>query len=94
MHLTRDSDNFSEKVRTFLNPNIASEVARLRDLQMTKIERQPKLFQKLTKPYRNQEKQQETEIKDTLYIQTEKKTEPSTEPLPIFWDESVYTEDD
>ncbi|OHS98671.1 hypothetical protein TRFO_34849 [Tritrichomonas foetus] len=49
LNLTKDRDEFSDMVRTMLDPRTANEAARIRDLHMMRIEGKPRVFSKLSK---------------------------------------------
>jgi hypothetical protein len=50
LNLTRDADSFNESLQWFLNPTTSAEGARLRDLQLMRLEMRPTSFIRLCAP--------------------------------------------
>jgi hypothetical protein len=50
INLTRDSESFNESLRWMLDPATAGESARLRDLQLMRLERRPRSMRRLCSP--------------------------------------------
>ena len=71
-----------ERVSEVMDPQVSYELAKLRDLQMLRIERKPKLYRKMCIQLN-----EETETKTpsfTLLIPPKPK-KPSDSPLPLIW---------
>jgi hypothetical protein len=50
LSLTRDTETFNESLRWMLDPATTAEAARLRDLQLMRLERRPAAFMRLYAP--------------------------------------------
>ena len=82
--LTKDSDEFSEKMRWIVNPKTAPEASRLKDIHMDRIERRPRVFRKLCQLYLSQDTGP-SELPKLQEECSESPSAPSTEALPVFW---------
>lgn len=82
-----DADAFSESLSAMNNCGMSKEMARLRDLQMTRMERRPRTFRKVVDCYKRviQKQSLKSEIK-TESVHSEPLLSPSDEPLPVLWD--------
>lgn len=104
MRLTQDTETFNEKMRLIVNQDNARETARLKDIFLSKIERKPRYFRKLclaTKENQNlydntnslfASKSSIEQINSSLIVDYPTNDEPSTEPLPIFFNQSDSNE--
>jgi hypothetical protein len=78
------SETFTENVFNIINPHTSRETARIRDIQLSKLDRKPKSFRRVVK---NQLKIMNRDVfrpLEPLNI-PEKSLNPSTLPLPCFW---------
>jgi hypothetical protein len=82
--LTRDCEAFSERIASIIDQGTSREAGRIRDFQITRMERKPRTFRRLTNncqrpllPLRPQ--------KAFRTILPERADGPSIEPLPVFW---------
>lgn len=83
--ITNDNDGFLRRMRGILDSKTRSEVVKIQDLSMFKCERKPKLFAKICKRFLTLD-DQTTGINVSLNIDINPISEPSKDPLPIFWD--------
>jgi hypothetical protein len=83
LSLTRDSDSFNDSLRWMLDAKTNGEAARLRDLQMVRVERKSRLFRRISSAVVNEETC--SGITAPLVIDYPPASEPSTEPLPVPW---------
>lgn len=83
--MSRDADSFIEAMRGNLNIRTCREAARLRDLQMDRIEKRSRNYQRILSSYMNLEENHDIEfsMKIPFIISTAK--EPSTKALPLLW---------
>lgn len=83
--MTKNYDEFSEKMRCALNPVTAGEFARLRDLEFARVEKNHRNFTKLCQIYSNPDDigPDRPRISTVLDWGCES---PNTEPLPILWE--------
>lgn len=102
MRLTQDTETFNEKMRLIVNQDNARETARLKDILLSKIERKPRYFRKLCLAIKENQNIFDncnslfSSKKSTYYEQKNYSLvtdyavndEPSTEPLPIFFNQS------
>ncbi|KAH0794027.1 hypothetical protein GPJ56_002055 [Histomonas meleagridis] len=84
LSLTKDSEAFRENMEWMMNPKTAGEVSRLRDLHLLKMENKPKVFTRMCSMRPLNESPNTMKIR--LNTQYKSNQEPSTEPLPIFWE--------
>lgn len=82
-----ESDSISERINNIVNPHTTTEVVRLRDLQMARLERRPKTFRKMCFTIQNSESKTNFSSEANLksVIPTIPLEKPSTEPLPMLW---------
>jgi hypothetical protein len=78
--LTRDHELFNESLKWVLDPETADEAARLRDLQLWKLEHRPRNFVRLYAPF--EEKPHATQVT----VIGKPPTEPCCERMPVKWD--------
>ena len=84
LNIAKDNDEFNHKIKSMINPKTASEAARLNDMYFSKLERRPRIYQKLCfKCINSNIKYIHSPI--PLNIDSSSTNEPSTEPLPVFW---------
>jgi hypothetical protein len=81
LNLTRDADTFNESIRWMVDPATAAESARLRDLQLMRIERRPIAFIRLYAPARLEENCQVRPSSSTVLGLPPKS--PSVDALPL-----------
>jgi hypothetical protein len=81
--LTHDSDAFSDRIACIINQDVSREAGRLRDFQLTRMERRPRTFRKLvansgrsSPPLRS--------TRETTVI-ADPPDSPSSDPLPVGW---------
>lgn len=80
--MTKNYDEFSEKMRCALNPVTASEFARLRDLEFARVERNHRNFTRLCAMYNNPDEILPEKPQISTIIEFSNSS-PNTEPLPI-----------
>jgi hypothetical protein len=84
--ITRDSDNFNERINFSRNPQTRQEVSRLRDLRFLELERRPRMFVKFAQCIdQHNEGDAVTRPAPKLKIDFEPLEKPSCEPLPVVW---------
>lgn len=90
--ITRDKESFNEKINSVLNPVTSDQAARIRDLQMLRIEKKSKMFYKLINSTlkENDTMYTNTKIPMNLQIPTKPLT-VSKDPLPLFWNTKPQT---
>jgi hypothetical protein len=81
--LTRDSESFNEALRWMLEPATAGEAARLRDLQLMRLERKPRSFMKIFSRAGMDEREPTRSDSSTVLGLPPKS--PSVDALPIEW---------
>lgn len=88
--LTRDSESFHDRIASVVDQGTAKEAARLRDFQITRMERKPRTYRKLVMNYERalmESSVVSTPARKSATNLTEMRLEaPSVEPLPIIWD--------
>ena len=81
---SNENESFTESVFNIINPKTSKESVRIRDIQLAKLDRKPKVFRKVVKTqleYFNQ-----SPAKQCIpSIIPSKSSVPSVEPLPCFW---------
>jgi hypothetical protein len=85
MALTRDHESINEALRWVLDPKTAGEAARLRDLQLWRLEQRPRLFAKLCLPF-NGDGAEGGRAVDTTVL-ADAPAQPCCEKLPVGWEE-------
>lgn len=83
--LTKDNEAFTERMRCILNPNVANELARLKDLRILRLSERPGVISKLHQIYTVQQEKQATAPENAMLV-TDELNEPSISPLPVLWD--------
>ena len=74
-----------ERVSEVIDPQVSHEIAKLRDFQMLRIDRKPKLFRKMC----NQLNDDIESTAPSIPLEVPQKAEkPSVSPLPSFWSSS------
>jgi hypothetical protein len=81
--LTHDSDAFGERIACIINQDISREAGRLRDFQLTKMERRPRTFRKLV-ANAGRKSPPPGRILETTVIAPQPDS-PSRDPLPVGW---------
>ncbi|EAY06505.1 hypothetical protein TVAG_257440 [Trichomonas vaginalis G3] len=91
--LTKDRDLFHDRVCSLIDPETAMEAARIRDLQMLRMERKPKVFRKISSVYKSDAPTKQKSKAPVNAVEPPKLNKPSAAPLPTFWATSlpVYT---
>jgi hypothetical protein len=85
--LSQDTESFKERLECLLNRGTASEVARIRDQQFTKIERRPRTFRRLTASCQGGLEFPPPETQSSAMVIARSDDAPSVAPLPILWSE-------
>ena len=85
MSMTRDSESFSERISSIIDPNTAREAARLRDFQMLRMERKPNCYRRLTSSLKTQ-LLCDSFAYQTVVVDHNINSQPNTDPLPVLWD--------
>jgi hypothetical protein len=84
--ITRDSDNFNERINFSRNPQTRQEVSRLRDLRFLELERRPRMFVKFAQCIdQHNEGEAVARPAPKLDIGFDQLEKPSCEPLPVIW---------
>jgi hypothetical protein len=84
--ITRDSDNFNERINFSRNPQTRQEVSRLRDLRFLELERRPRMFVKFAQCInQHTEGDAVARLVPKLEIDFHQLDKPSCEPLPVVW---------
>lgn len=81
---TKDEVPFNETIRTSLNPQMANEISRIRDIHLLQIEKRPRFFNRMCQAVKSRA-EIETSFSDSLFIEYDQLEEPACEPLPIMW---------
>ena len=89
---SKENDTFNERINSIINPQTTNEVVRLRDLQMSRIERKPKTFRKLCQTATNFETKFNNNRLLEVNISNTPPINPSTSPLPIFWGKNTTSQ--
>lgn len=87
-NLTKDRDLFHDRVCSLIDPETAMEAARIRDLQMLRMERKPKVFRKISSVYKVDAPTKQKSKIPAIPNFPKKNETPSIEPLPAFWTKS------
>ena len=95
-NLMCDKDLFRERVSSVIDPKTSREAAKLRDFQMLRMERKPKVYRKLCASFPSNAENTQLRISSSPSITEDLKTivpetalnGPSKDPLPIFWSRS------
>jgi hypothetical protein len=81
--LTHDSDAFSDRIVCIVNRDISREVGRLRDFQLTKMERRARTFRKLVASARWTSPPPRMTHETTVIAAPPES--PNCDPLPVGW---------
>ena len=91
-----ENDSLDEKIRNLINTSTAIESVRIRDLQLSKMERKPKAFRKLLTSLLVHDLSEEitdekvpTVVPETNHL----KMKISSAPLPCFWNHKSILKD-
>lgn len=90
--VTHDNDAFTERMKCILNPNVSSELARIKDLRMMRLSERPGMINKLHQIYTVQQEKQ-CGPPTIVPPPTGDIEAPSISPLPILWDENETQEE-
>ncbi|OHT11804.1 hypothetical protein TRFO_18585 [Tritrichomonas foetus] len=82
---TREAESFTDRISSIIDPRTSREAARLRDFQMSRMERKPRCFRKLSTSIKNQNQCVTASPGLNLVIPDRNLEEPSCDPLPVFW---------
>ena len=84
--ITRDQDNFEDRVCFAVNENTKGEVARLRDLHFDRMEMRSRHFGRfIESPVQARLYGGRSDLDKKLNLDWEKSTAPNSEPMPSFW---------
>ena len=84
--ITRDQDNFEDRVGFAVNENTKGEVARLRDLHFDRMEMRSRHFARfIESPAQARFYGGKSDLEKKLNLDWEKSTAPNSEPMPSFW---------
>ena len=84
--MTRNSEMFKDRVRNIIDYQTSQEMARIRDFQIAKIERRPKIFRRMCSSVNNPMTRTRSKPSFSLSRAPESPPPaPSAEPLPAFW---------
>jgi hypothetical protein len=83
LSLTRDSESFNESLRWMLDPATSGEAARLRDLQLMRLEGRPRAIMKMCAPAGSEEGRVPRTDSSTVLGLPPKS--PSVDALPMEW---------
>lgn len=88
--LTRDSESFSDRIASVMDQSTAKEASRLRDFQITRMERKPRTYRRLITNYERAMTESPVTSRSTEKFVTKMPqftlAAPSVDPLPIIWD--------
>jgi hypothetical protein len=84
--LSEDSEAFAEQVGFLVNQRTSREVARLRDFQMTRVDRRPRQFRRYVSNFQTAHQPFSSRPGPGLSI-GESASAPSVAPLPTLWRE-------
>lgn len=77
----------NERISSIIDPGVSLEIAKIRDFQLSRFERKPKLFRKMCMQIEEATSSQ-SGISIPLVV-PKKNEKPSDSPLPNFWSSSV-----
>lgn len=87
-----DRDSVQDRFRLLFDEGTAREVARIRDVLLTKVERKPRTFRRLCGVIREVARRPSGENSVAL-IEGPSATNPSIEPLPVMWGDDEEVDD-
>ena len=91
INMTRESDVLNDRFSCILNPKTTSEAIRLRDMQLSRLERKPRAYRKLCAAALNIDGKSSfgTDDSKPFIIPKTKLEKPMSTPLPVFWSKST-----
>ncbi|KAH0795974.1 hypothetical protein GPJ56_000042 [Histomonas meleagridis] len=85
INITKDNEEINDSIQSMLNPKYSEETAKLRDLRLMKIERNPKVYIRMRSSL-SDKKLQTNCITKKINIDYTTPDEPSTNALPVLWE--------
>ena len=80
-----DTEVLNERVTSINSPMASKELSRIRDLQMTRMERRPRTFRKMAESCKKSIQRVSAPAKKTEIVLCEPLLSPSDAPLPVLW---------
>jgi hypothetical protein len=87
--LMRDRDAFENRMASIANPQLTRDIGRLRDLRLMRLERRPDFLPRLSSYFAEMSERTPRKFETVVCPRAQK---PSTEAIPIRWEESVMGE--
>jgi hypothetical protein len=83
-HATEDREAFANRMRTMLDPRLSPELARLRDLRVTRLSARPGMLSAMAALHNSIGKRPDTKPVPTV-VEESGSIQPNCEPLPVCW---------
>jgi hypothetical protein len=81
---TEDHQAFTDRMRTAVDPKLSQELARLRDLRVTRLSARPGILSAMAALHNSIGKRPEVKPVETT-VKEDCQREPNSQPLPVWW---------